>query len=151
MQLDTTITYNNASTTEDEDATLTTPGNVTEVDGSTSFSTSTDTPRNVGIPIPVFVGTLVGIIAFLTLLAVTVVMIIVSCVYMKRYKRKQNQAGEDHGYDYVTEMGRGSYRANNPIEMKINEAYAGTHRPVNSLENITDESQTIETHYEEIH
>ena len=149
--MDTTIIYDNASTTEDEDATLTTPVNVTKADGSTSFSTSTSTPRNAGIPIPVLVGTLVGVIAFLTLLAVTVVMIIVSCVYVKRYKGKQNQGGEDHGYDYVTEIGRGSYRANNPIEMEVNEAYAGTHQPVNSQENVTDESQTIETHYEEIH
>ena len=59
---------------------------------------------------------------------------------------KQNQAGEDNGYDYVIERG---IEVRNSIEMKTNGAY-GTRGQADSLENTT-ESQTIETHYEEVH
>ena len=105
LQLDTTVTYDDSevvSTTDDEDTVLTTPVHATEgADRSTSTAfTHTGAPSNRAIPVPVFVGTLVGVIAFLILLAVTVVIII---VFMKKYKEKRTQGDEDHGYDYVTD------------------------------------------------
>ena len=129
-----------------------------------SVSISTDTGRSeAAIPIPVFVGTLVGVIVFLTLLAVTVVIIIVSFVFIKRYNGNKIQGRvEDHGYDYVIETGTGNYRAANPIEMMVNEAYGtstvemmvseayGTSGQASNQENFT-ELQGMETQYEEIH
>jgi hypothetical protein len=143
-----TLTFDTASTTDDEDAiVITTSVNATEADRPTSVSTLSDTGRTAAtISIPVFVGTVVGV---LTLLAVSVVIIVVSCVYIKMYKGRQNQGQvEDHGYDYVTEVGRGIDKESNPIEMKVNEAY-GTPGQANNLYNPT-ESQDMETQYEEI-
>ena len=62
---------------------------------------------------------------------------------------KENQAGEDNGYDYVIERGTEINKGRNPIDMKMNEAY-GTRGQADSQENTT-ESQAIETHYEEVH
>ena len=139
--------------------------NATEADHSRStvVFTRADAATNAdAIPIPVFVGTLVGVIAFLMLLAVTVVIIIISCVFIKRYNGNKIQGRvEDHGYDYVTETGTGNYRAANPIEMMVNEAYGtstvemmvneayGTSTQASNQENFT-ELQGMETQYEEI-
>lgn len=86
-----------------------------------------------------------GVIALLILLS-TAAITVLSCAYLKKYKMKQNQAGEDNGHDYVIERG---IEVRNPIEMKMNEAY-GTRGQADSQENTT-ESQAIETHYEEVH
>ena len=125
--------------------------NATESDRSSSkitVSANTDMPpvRNAAIPIPVFVGTLVGVIAFLTLLAVTVVITIGSCVYVK--SKQSGGQSADHGYDYVTEMGRGNSRATNPIEMKANEAY-GTHQQDNTTI-LETPSDSVDAQYEEL-
>ena len=118
----------------------------------TSVTTSTDVQvpgtSTEAISVPVFVGTLVGVIALLILLS-TAVITVLSYAYLKKYKTKENQDhGEDNGYDYVIEGGN---EARNPIEMMTNEAYK-TRRQADSQENTTDhEPQAIETHYEEVH
>ena len=147
--LEAITTYNSSSTTDDNITTTSLNSTGVELNKSTSVSTSSDVPASTAaISVPVFVGTLVGVIALLILLS-TAAITVLSCAYLKKYKMKQNRAGEDNGYDYVIERGIGINEVRNSIEMKTNEAY-GTRGQADSQENTT-ESQAIETYYEEVH
>jgi membrane protein implicated in regulation of membrane protease activity len=89
------------------------------------------------ISVPAFVGTLVGVLAVLILLMVIIVLL---CVYIKRVKLKQDSAEGDTEYDDVIGRATTIRKANNPIEMKANEAY-GTHQQDNNI---------VEAQYEEL-
>ena len=80
----------------------------------------------VAVPVPVFVGTLMGVIAVLILLTV-----IIAMLYIKRGRRKEDAADRDTEYDDVTEKTTELSGTTNQIEMKANEAY-GTHQQQDS-------------------
>ena len=83
--------------------------------------TRTD-PTVAAIPITIFVGTLMGVIALLILLIVIIV-IISFYVHINKQKIKENQAEADNGdveYDYAIERGT---EVSTTVEMKVNEGY----------------------------
>ena len=144
-----------ASTSDNDEAyaIMTVNGTVTYVlltfDIATSFSTGTDIPGVAGIPVTVFVGTLVGVVALLVLL--TAVIVISLCMFMNKREVLLNrqQVGEDRGCDHVSETVIELNGAGKPIELTANEAY-GTHIQDAIMDNVL-ELQTTETQYEEIH
>ena len=103
---------------------------------------------HVAVPVPVFVGTLMGVIAVLILLTV-----IIAVLCIKRGRRKEDAADHDGDttaeYDDVIEKVTECSRATtgNPIEMKVNEAY-GTHQQQNDTMML---ETSVEAYYEELH
>ena len=76
------------------------------------------------IPVTVFVGTLVAVIALL-LLSVTAIIVgwcIHSCT-VHRWHRQGNQADPENENDYVTNVVTGVTETSCSLEMKVNEAY----------------------------
>ena len=163
-----TIMY--VSTTDDDDMvvipTTSESVNATSVSINTAISVSKDISGTIAklatyimiklmslvaaVPVSVFVGTLVGVVALLVLSTVVIIIVIVLCAYnMNKCKMKQSRAAADeynvHVYDCISERGREINRVGAPIEMMANEAY-GTYGQENATE-----SQATERHYEEIH
>ena len=109
----------------------------------------------VVIPVTVFVGTLVAVIALL-LLSVTAIMVGL-CVYLRnihRWQRQGNQADSENEYDYVTSGVKLVTETSCSMEMEINEAY-GTHSTLNDNQDSNTvlertESTDQETFYEEL-
>ena len=104
------------------------------------------------IPVTVFVGTLVAVIAVL-LLSVTAIMVGL-CVFrnIHRWKKQGNQADSENEYDYVASVVTGvaeTTQTSFSMEMKVNEAY-GTHCGQNGSQDnkiLSDEG----TFYEELY
>lgn len=98
------------------------------------------------VPVPVFVGTLLVVIAVLILLTVIIAML---CIRRGRGKELEGAADRDSEYDDVMEKAIELSGAANPMEMKANEAY-GTHQQEdNNTASILETS--TEAHYEELH
>ena len=99
---------------------------------------------SAAISVPVYVGTLVGVLIILISLTVIIALL---CVYIKRVKAKQTSDGGDTECDDVTEKATGLSEVSNPIEMKANEAY-GTHQ--HDTNTVLEEIQCMEAQYEEL-
>ena len=102
----------------------------------------------VNIPVPVFVGTSVGLIIILVLLVA--VMMVGVCAYIKWWKKKRLTTS-DNDYDYVMERGSEVRGAGDPVEMKVNEAYATLgqeERPANDAPRLESFDEGV--YYEEL-
>ena len=83
----------------------------------------TTVPTVAAIPITIFVGTLIGVIALQSLL--TFIIVISFYVYFSKRKTKEAQAETVHDNDEydVVERETELKRVSRTIEMKVNEAY----------------------------
>ena len=100
------------------------------------------------IPVSVFVGTLVGVIAIL----ICLIVIMLFAYIQKRSKTNHTEPDplNDHcDYDYVSNGGIETTGVNSAIQMKDNEAYAMVVQDDNRVNNYSW-SHFIDAHYEDI-